>query len=290
MVPISSAKAEPAASLRSPATRTEASSAPSAETPITGLAPLEGEHRPGAHPRIVGIEHQGRTVLEHVEESSLGAHVFLGRAVEIEVLVGDEIGEDPEREGEPGDPSLGDPVGGDFHRRHLHPRVRHGAEGTVDRRRIGGRHPGVHHAVPDPDAERADDADGKTAGGEGGLDQQGGGRLAEGTGDSQQPELPGGIPEERGGQERGGPARVGDDDREEAGDRGDGTGRDRACTTRVGHEAGSVVAGTALHHEQVAGAEVTGVDRDPAHLDVGADQVGIEGTSQLGGGHWHDGI
>ena len=59
---------------------------------------------------------------------------------------------------------------------------------------------------------------------------------------------------------------------------------------RVGHEASAVVASTALHHEQVAGPEVTGVDRDSAHLHVGADQLGIEGVSQLGGGHRHDGI
>ena len=196
----------------------------------------------------------------------------------------------PEREGEPRHPSLGDAVRGDLQGRHPHSRVHHGAESAVDRRRIGGRHPGVHQAVPDPDAERADDADREPAGGEGGLDQQGGRSLPQGPGDAQQAELPGGIPEERSGQKRGRHSRVGDHDRRQTGDRGGATGGDRARAARVGHEASAVVASTALHHEQVAGPEVTGIDRDSGHLHVGADQLGIEGVSQLGGGHGHDGI
>jgi putative endonuclease len=132
--------------------------------------------------------------------------------MEIQVLVRHEVGEHPQGEPEAGHPALGDAMGGHLQHGGGDSGIHHLSARTVDCGRVGRRHAGVHHPIPDADAEGADHPDRDAARGERRLDQQRGGGLAEGAGDADEPERPGGVAIERTGQACGRGSRVGHDD------------------------------------------------------------------------------
>ena len=97
---ISSAKAEPGVASE-PAVRRRSPPGHVAAGRHRDHRPARGDRRlgdHGSHPRVVLVHHQRRAVFQHVEEARLGAQVVLGRAVEVEMLVGHEVGEGAERE------------------------------------------------------------------------------------------------------------------------------------------------------------------------------------------------
>jgi hypothetical protein len=157
----------------------------------------------------VGVDDERRTRVEELEEAHLGLEIVLRRRVVFEVLVGNQVGEQPEAEVQAVDAALAERMRGDLHGDMAHALVGEPAQGFLQHAGVGGGDAGLLGGLGELDAERAHDAHRLVVGFENVAQQQRGRRLAQRAGDADQLKLVGRVVVKRRGQLRQRGARVG---------------------------------------------------------------------------------